>query len=104
MQVEEWVGNEHVLLIIEFVQFDMYPQSNLVGNPGKWLGNFTTVVAGSHVRFFSPEGIPVIQGLTSTLSDSLGLVDFPVGQADFICHLPGGLLWLKIFLALLMID
>ena len=43
----------------------------------------------------SPEGIRVggccvftLQGLAKTLSDSLGLVKFPVRRADFICHLP----------------
>ena len=46
----------------------------------------------------------VSQGLTKNMPNSLGLVDFPVGQADFIGHLPDSLVWLKIFMAHLTVD
>ena len=42
-----------------------------------------------------------MQGSTKNVSDSLGLVHFPVRQADFIRHLPGGLWWSKLFTACL---
>ena len=37
--------------------------------------------------------------LTKVLSDSPGLVDFPIGQADFSGHMPDGQAWLKFFMA-----
>ena len=33
------------------------------------------------------------QGSTKTVSNRLRIVDFPVGQADFIIHLPNGQAW-----------
>ena len=45
-----------------------------------------------------------LQGLTKTRPDHLALVDFLVGQADFIGHLPKGLAWLNIFKFHLTVD
>ena len=39
------------------------------------------------------------QGSTKVVSDSPGLVDFPVGQAEFSGHLPDGQAWLDVFMA-----
>ena len=44
------------------------------------------------------------QGSTKTVSDSLGLVDFPVRQADFIGRLRDGVAWSNIFMARLTVD